>query len=107
MVLQRAGHAGCLLKFLHGQRSALQLPPAAAAEPRAQRDAAGDPLHPGASAPSAAAGSHQTQRCPEVHAGPVQYHLYRPRTTRIFVLQTRFTDPGFPHGDPAGKPLPR
>lgn len=107
MVLLRVGYAGRLCQLLRGQRSALQLHPAAAAEPRAQGDAAGDPLHPGAAASSASARPHQTQRCPDVHAGPVQYHLYRRRAARILLLQVRFTDPSLPHGDPTGQPLPR
>lgn len=102
MGLLHFGHAGRLLQLLNGQRGALQFHPPATAEPRAQRDAAGDPLHPGAAAPPAAARLHQTQRCPDVHAGPLQYHLSRSRAARVFLLQA---DPGLPHGDPAGQPL--
>lgn len=100
--LLRVSHTDGLLRLLRGQRRALQLHPAAAAEPRAQRDAAGDPLHPGAAAPPAADRPYQTQRCAHVHVGLVQHDLHR----RIFLLQDGFTEPGLPHGDGAGQPLP-
>lgn len=104
--LLRAIHAGRLLQLLRGQRRALQLHPAAASEPRAQGDAAGDPLHPRAAAPPAAARLHQTQRRPDVHAGPVQHHLCRPGAARVLLLQARSASPDVPDGDRAGEPLP-
>lgn len=107
MGLLRAGHAGRFLQLLRGQRGALQLHPAAAAEPGAQGDAAGDPLHPGAAAPSSAALPHQAQRRPNVHAGPVQHHLHRPGAARTLSLQASVTEPAVPRGDPTGQPLPR
>lgn len=107
LLLLRVGLAGLLLQLLSGQRGALQLYSAAAAESGAQGDAAGDPLHPGAAAPSAAARLHQAQRRPDVHAGSVQHHFYRRRAGRILLLQACFTDPGLPHGDPTGQSLPR
>lgn len=98
----RDGNARRLPQLLDRQRVALQLHPAAAAEPGAQGDAAGDPLHPGAAAPSAADGPRQTQRRADVHDGPVQ----RRRHGRLFALQGRFAEPRFPHGDTAGQPVP-
>lgn len=103
MGLLCTGHASRLLQLLHRQRGALQLHPEAAAEPGAQGDAARDPLHPGAAAPSAADRPHQTKRCADVHAGPVQQDIHR----RIFLLQACFADPRIPRGDRTGQPLPR
>lgn len=71
LCLLRCGDTGLLLQLLRGQRGALQLHPAAAAESGAQRDTAGDSLHSGTAAPSSTACPHQKQRCADVHVGLV------------------------------------
>lgn len=103
LLFRLSGRADRVLEFLHGQRSALQLHPAAAAKPGAQGDAARNPLHPGPPAAAAASGSHQTHRGPDVHDGPVQRHLRGSGDPQVFLLQARLS---FLTGDPAGQPLP-
>lgn len=102
MLLRLSDRADRVLKCLRGQRSAFQLHPAAAAEPGAQGDAARNPLHPGPSSSTAASGSHQTHRSPDVHDGPVQHHLRGARDPQFLLLQPRLS---FLIAEPAGQPL--
>lgn len=74
-LLRPGGHR--LYELYFGQRVPLQFHPPSFEEPRAQRDAAGDPVDPGAAAPAATPPPRKAQRCTDVHVGLVQRHVHR------------------------------